>query len=341
MKLGNLAAIFAGLTLSVTATNAVAQDEIRLKFSSVFPANHWTWEKGGSVFADRVGELTDGRVQFDLFPAAQLGKESVGLLRSGLAETAILVPSYEPAKLPMTSVAELPGYYDSSCEGTAKLWHILEDGGALYEAEYKPQGLIPLYVNVLPPFQLVTATKQVKTIEDAAGLKLRANGTAMTKTANQLDAVPVSVTTTEFYDSLSRGTVDGGVYYMGSVKNVGLDGVIRYSLAGTRLGGGATVYAMNQKSWDSLDDEAQRALREAGQQLQQQLCAQLDELNQQVVDELVSAGSLTVTSATEEERDRWQEVLTPVSKEWAGQLEQSGRPGQAVLDAFRAAPAQF
>lgn len=332
--------IAAGLAITV-ATGVAAQDSQKLRFSSVFPATHWTWIEAGSQFAEKVAERTGGAVTFDLFPAGQLGKEGVGILNSGLSDMAIVVPSYEPAKLPLTSVVELPGYYETSCEGTAKLWNILKDEGPLYKAEYESQDMVPIFANVLPAFQLVTSTKPVMQLEDVTGLKLRANGTAMTKTVSALGAIPVNVTTTEFYDSLSRGTVDGGVYYMGSLVGAGLDAVVRHSLAGTQLGGGATVYAFSKRAWDKLDPETQETIRIAGLETQEQLCARLDELQQQTIDELQGAGKLTVTTASAEEHDRWLEKMAPVSEAWAQELDGTNRPGHALLDAFRAAPATF
>lgn len=123
--------------------------------------------------------------------------------------------------------------------------------------------MVPIYVNVLPAFQLVTAAKPVTRFEDVARLKLRANGTVMTKSVSALGAISVTVTTTEFHDSLSRGAVDGGAYYMGSLVPAGLDGLIRLSLAGTRLDGGATVHARSKRAWDRLEPQAQAVIGDA------------------------------------------------------------------------------
>ncbi|WP_198021843.1 TRAP transporter substrate-binding protein DctP [Paracoccus sp. J39] len=328
------------LAVALTLAGGVARAET-LRFASVFPATHWVWAEGGAKFAERVTEKTKGAITFDSFPAGQLGKEGVGILQSGLADMSVVVPSYEPAKLPLTSVAELPSYYETSCEGTAKLWAVLKEGGPLDQAEYAAQGMVPIYANVLPAFQLVTATKPVETLEDVAGLKLRGNGTAMMKTVSALGAIPVNVTTTEFYDSLSRGTVDGGVYYMGSLVSTGLDAIVRHSLKGTRLGGGATVYAISKRRWDKLAPEAQQAIREAGLETQAELCARLDSLQDEIVDKLEAEGKLTTVTASPQERGRWEERLAPVAEAWAQEMEKTGRPGQAILDAFAAAPADF
>lgn len=309
-----------------------------LKFAFVFPQSHWLWVHGGEIFAKAVEEGTGGAVTFTPFPSGQLGKETVSAIESGLAETGIVVPSYEPAKLPLTSVFELPGFHSTACEGTAKAWNLLQPGGAVYEAEFKPQGLVPLYVNVLAPYQLVTTSKKIETIDDVAGLKIRANGTAQDKTARAIGAVPVTVTTTEFYDSMTRGTVDGGLWPIGSTKQGGLETVIHHTVRGPQLGGGVTVFAVGERVWDRLDDATKQVMRDAGQKTQAQLCEYLDAQEIAVVDDLVAAGSLEVVDLPPAEKERWAERVATVGEDWANELDSTGRPGTDILNAYREAP---
>lgn len=113
------------------ATPLFAQSEQTLKVSFIFPQSHWLWEQGGEVFANKVTQATDGRVTFTAFPAGQLGKQTAGAVRSGIADMGIAVPSYEADKFPLTSVGELPGMHGSACEGTAKLWNLMKEGEGL------------------------------------------------------------------------------------------------------------------------------------------------------------------------------------------------------------------
>lgn len=327
--------------LGILASPAAAQEPLTLGFASAFSKTHWLWTQGGAVFAKAVEDGTGGKVRFLLFPGGQLGKETVGIISTGLAASGILVPSYEPAKLPLTSVAELPGFHASACEGTAKAWHLMQEGGAVYEAELKPLGLMPLYVNVLTPYQLVTTRKTVATLQDVAGLKLRANGAAMDGTARAIGSVPVMVSSTEFYDALTRGTIDGGLWPIGSTVPAGLDGVIRHTLRGARLGGGVTVLAISAKVWDGLDAATRQVMRAAGEQAQRHLCAYLDALDQEVTDKLVAAGTLEVVDLPDAEQPLWAERVAAVGQKWASLLDATGRPGTAVLNAYSAAPASF
>lgn len=338
IKLGALAALALG---TVSATALQAQDSVTLKFAHVFPAGHWLWTEAGEVFANEVEEKSDGRITFQVFPAAQLGKETANIVSSGLAESGVVVPSYEAAKVPLSSVLELPGLHSTACEGTAKFWSLAQEGGALFENEYKQLGLRPLYVNVLTPYQLMTNTKKVTSLEDVAGLKARANGPAMDKTIRALGGVGVRVTSSEAYDSLARGTVDGALWPIGSTYQIGLEKVLNYTVQPTQLGGGSTFYVIRESVWQDLSEEDQQILLDAGQAAQQHLCSYLDKLDADVTEQMVSEGELEIVTLSDEEAARWAEALSGVGDDWVAEIESTGRPGREVLDAYRAAPAQF
>jgi TRAP-type C4-dicarboxylate transport system substrate-binding protein len=326
------------LLAMVTVMPASAQEQRTLKFAHVFPASHWHFTQSVKIFEDKVTAATGGKIKFENYHAGQLGKEGVVMASSGIADFAILVPSYEPAKLPLTSVAELPGLHSNSCEGTAKLWHILKDGGPLNNAEYKPLGIKVLYGIVLAPYQVVTTAKKVASLEDLNGLKIRALGAAMDKSVRALGATPVRVTSNELYDALTRGTVDGGFWPIGSTRTVGLEKTIKYTVQGPQLGAGSTLYGMNQKVWDSLAPDVQAAIMKAGAETQQLLCKYLDDVDATETDWLVKEQKFTVTKLSPADTAKWNQRVEPIANEWAKEMDSTGRPGSALLKAYREAP---
>ena len=61
------------------------------------------------------------------------------------------------------------------------------------------------------PNFLVTSKKQVKTLEDLKGLKIRALGGPPTEMIKALGAVPTLIPMPDMYQSLDKGVVDGGL----------------------------------------------------------------------------------------------------------------------------------
>jgi len=228
-------AIAAVAAVAIGMPVASHAQERTLKVTQVFPSTHWHMTEGIQTFIDEVTALTDGKIKFEVYHAGQLGKESTTVVNSGLAEMGILVPGYETIKLPLTSVVELPGFHKTSCEGSWQFWEMAKPGGILYEEEYSKLGVRPLYVMVLTPYEVQTNKKIVASVEDMKGMKLRANG-AMAKTVAAVGGVPITVTSNEFYDSLARGTVDGGMWLTGSTRLVGLEDVLNHTVKGTAMG---------------------------------------------------------------------------------------------------------
>jgi TRAP-type C4-dicarboxylate transport system substrate-binding protein len=331
----------AALLALTIGSQAVAQEKKTMKYAHFFAASHWHWTDSAKVFTEEVTRASGGRITFEPYHAAQLGKEGSTILTSGLADMALIVPSYEPARVPLTSVAELPGFHKSSCDGTAKLWHVAKDGGPLNTAEYQPKGFKVLYTLMTTGFQVMTSKKQVTKMEDLAGLKIRANGAAMDKTVRLLGATPVRVTASEVFDALSRGTVDGAFWPIGSTSVIGLQKVFRYTAEGGMLGGGSNVYAMSQKAWDALSAADKDIFTKAGAKAQQHACKYLDDLDASETKMLVKDHGLVVTQLPPAEFDRWNKQISSVGDEWAKEMDSTGRPGAALLKAYKEAPTKF
>jgi TRAP-type C4-dicarboxylate transport system substrate-binding protein len=336
MNRGTMAAgALALLAASALAAGSAAAQQRTLKFAHVFPSTHWHWTESSKIFQEKVTKATGGKVQFQSYHAGQLGKEGVGMVTSGIADFAVLVPSYEPAKLPLTSVAELPGLHSTSCEGTTKLWNIVKDGGALNEAEYKPLGIKVLYAILLPPYQVATSAKKVTNLSEISGLKIRALGAAMDKSVRALGATPVRVTSNELYDALTRGTVDGAFWITGSTRVVGLEKTLKYSVVGPLLGAGTTLYGMQQKVWDSLAPDVQAAITTAAAETQQHLCSYLDKTEVDELAWLEKERGFVGTRLPPDELAKWNARVSPVANDWAKEMDSTGRPGSALLKAFR------
>lgn len=326
----------ASVVLSAFAAPALAE-EMTLRFTNVFADTHFTNEEGVKPFMEAVEEATGGKIKFELFPGAQLGKHAAEIVGQGLADGGLVVPSYEPDKLPLTSVAELPAMHATACEGSRKVWEMLQEGGVIYEAEYKPLGLYPIFAYNLQPYEVHTTKKKVEKLEDIAGLKLRANGSAQDKTIRALGGVPVRVTGPELYDSLNRGTVDGGMWLAFASKPYSLDGVLMYGVKGTALGaGGVNVLALSQEVWSGLDAETQNIMKEAGKTAAERVCKWLDDGDAESTQDLVDTADFEVTYLSDEELARWNEAVASVSTDWAAEMDASGRPGTEILQAFQA-----
>src|SRR5918998_1768106 len=157
---------------ALAASAASAQESVKLRIAHQFPQSHYLWEEGGKAFVDNLS-AGGTNVSLSVFPAAQLGKDPLAVLQSGLADIVTLVPSYSPEKMPLTSVAELPGFHNTTCEGVHKLWTIIKNGAPLEVAEYKPLGIHVLFVAHQPAYKILTVRRPLMPARSRSPLRIK------------------------------------------------------------------------------------------------------------------------------------------------------------------------
>lgn len=314
---------------------AIAQDSLNFKFAHRFASSHYAWAQGGKVFTQAVEKAAQGKITFETYPAAQLGKDYFSLLRSGLADMAIFIPAYESDKLPMSTVAELPNMYSNVCQGARTLAALVNESGTIGRAEYSRHGLHVLFVTMLPPNTFMTAKQPTIDLESMAGLKIRGAGAAMTKTVQALKAVPVQIAASEVYESLSRGTVDGAIYPYNALTPYALQEQLKYSIDGVSLGGTAVVYAISSKRWNALPTNVKGIMNDAAQATQASLCNWLDEENGRIRRQIVKDNGHIVTQLPADDMAKLNLALKQVERSWASIMDATHHDGSALLEEYR------
>src|SRR5690606_28964226 len=171
----------AGVTLlALTAAWAMPASAETLRIGDSFPVGHYISENMTKVWMEEVKKASNGEVDFEYFPAEQLGKakDLLSLTQSGVMDIGYVGASYVSDKLPLSSVGEMPEAFTTSCQGTKAFWQIAKPGGALDQAEFAPNGVRVLMVMVLPPYQVFTSNREISGLDSLKGLKIRSTGGA-------------------------------------------------------------------------------------------------------------------------------------------------------------------
>ena len=329
----NIAGV-AAAALAAACAGASAQDKVVLRFADSIPATHAFTTQVAKPWMAEVTRLTNGAVEFQHFPAEQLGKatDMLKLAQTGVADIAFVVPPYVSDKMPLSGVVELPGGFATSCAGVKGLWK-LANGGILDKAEFQPQGMKLLFAIVQPPFQVFTKNKKMENLKDFQGMKLRTTGAGMDMMVNKLNAVPVRLSAPEVNESLSRGTIDGGVLAIVSVGAYGLTPMIKHATRGENFGSAALFYMISDTAWKKLTPAMQKAMVEAGRKVTFEGCSKIDD--GAVADiEKMRAGGVTFAEFSAADRKALGDIFDAVGKEWAQGLDGRGKPGSAVRKEF-------
>jgi TRAP-type C4-dicarboxylate transport system substrate-binding protein len=318
---------------ALAAAGAGAQEKIVLRVADHYPVGAPTAQYTARHFIDTVRQKSGGRVDFEYFPAEQLGKakDLLALTVSGVTDIGFVGPSYVSDKMPLSGVAELPGTFATSCSGTAAYWPMAKDG-LLARNEFAPNGVRILLAVVLPPYQILTRGK-LDTLADLKGLKLRSGGGAMDIAVRKLGAVPVRIAGPEVHEALTRGTLDGLVFPLAAVLQFNLQGPLKNATEGENFGGFAVTYVISERRWKQLPADVQSAMTEAGEATTRHACAMADRDNQPALEKLRGHGVRMVALSVADKAEL-KSLMAPVHKEWAAELDKRGRPGSQVLKEF-------
>jgi len=333
-----------GVVFSMWANPAPAQgtEKLSLRVADSLPTGkHWLVDNGIKPWMAAVTRTTGGAITFEYYPSEQLGKtkDMLALALSGVTDIAYVVPSFiSDNKMPLSGVAELPGSFVTSCQGTLAYSKLAKDG-ILAEKDFAPNGIRLLFTAVMPPYQFITSKKKIESLKDVEGLKLRTAGAALDLTARKLKAVPVRLSTPDIYDALSRGTIDGIIFPFSSLAPYKLDSLVKYATIDESLGAVVVNFVISEARWKKLPENVQKAMMDAGEETTRRLCTALDQDLQTDIAKLKQGGLVTVQLPASDKKEL-QGLLAGVQTEWAEALDKRGKPGTEVFKAFRAAVQQ-
>jgi len=219
-------------------------------------------EIGAKAFADRVKELTDGRVEIQVFPSGTLSKglEVRSAVAKGVAEVGHTWMGYDWGK---DKTTVLFGGFAGSMDTERTLHWIYEGGGLEMWREYNEEkfGLIsfPCFARTAEAF--LHSRKPVKTLDDLKGLKFRTAG-AWLEISKDLGAAPVTMPGGEVFASLERGAIDAtewGTLY----ENIstGFHKIAKYVIIpGIHQPTAPFEVVINKDAWGKLSDNDKRAV---------------------------------------------------------------------------------
>jgi TRAP-type C4-dicarboxylate transport system substrate-binding protein len=327
---------------AIATAPAGAQQKLTLRVADSLPVGHIITESATKPWIELVGKLSGGAIEIQYFPAEQLGKakDFLQLTQSGLVDIGYVGPSYIADKMPLSAVAELPGAFASACQLMNAYWKLAQEGGFLYEQEFKPNRIRPLFITALPPYQAVLgASANVTNLADLSGKKLRASGGAQDLTLRKFGMVPVRMAPPEIYEALSRGTIDGTVLSFVSVESYKLTEIVKSATIGRNFGAVVTTYSISDARWRLIPKELQEALTKAGAEIIRSSCSNFDRQELSAAGRLEAAG-VKLIRFDKADQAKLDAAADEIAAEWAQTLDRRGKQGSAALTAFRAALAE-
>lgn len=222
-------------------------------------------EIGAQAFADKVAEMSDGRISIEVFPGGTLGPalKVSETVQQGVADMGHTWIGYDWGIDP---TAVLFGGFAGSFDTERMLHWMYRAGGAELQAEWRDEKFnlvsLPLFIRTSEVF--LHSRKPVQTLDDLQGLKLRTAG-AWLEISQSMGAAPVTMPGGDVYPALERGTIDATEW--GTLwENIspGFHRVTKYVIIpGVHQPTAPFELVINKDAWGSLSEEDQQLIRDA------------------------------------------------------------------------------
>ena len=284
-----------------------AQGAVKLTAANYLPPMH-KMSLLTQWFCDEVKKRTNGEVEITYHPGGTLlspVKMYVGV-ETGVADMGFSHTAYTRGRFPVTEVLDLPQGYPSG-------YVAVQVSNDFYD-KFKPKewdNVHVLYFASSPPLVLHTNKKPVRTMEDLAGMKIRATG-QMADVIKALGGSPVPLQMPDVYEALKRGVIDGVTVDLSPLKYWKFSEVIKYTTASWPLGTTYCFYfIINKNKWDKLSPDAQKVMTDVAMEAKDKQAALWNEMDFEGRDLFLSQGG-EIIQLSDAEIAKWQKVVEPV-----------------------------
>jgi len=333
------ASLAAPAVLRVTRAHAA---EVTLRLHHFLPPVASVPKHMLEPWAKRVADGTGGRLKIELYPSMQLGGTPPQLYdqaKDGVADIVWTLPGYTAGRFPSTEVFELPFVAARSARINARAAQELAEEHL--KEETKDVKLLCFWCH---DHGLIHAKRQVKTMDDLKGLKLRFPTRLAGEGLKALGASPIGMPVPQVPESLAQGVIDGAVIPWEVVPSIKVHELVKYH---TEIPGSPTFYtatfmlAMNRPKYESLPDDLRKVLDEqSGMALATEAGKMFDDIGAQI-SEMVKKRGNTISAISEDEKARWIQATKPVVENWIKEAQGRNIDGAKLLEAAKASLAKY
>lgn len=328
----------AAVASPVIAGRVRAQGPVTLRLHHFLPAVSNVHAKLLTPWVKKIEAESGVNLKIDIYPSMQLGGTPPQLYdqaRDGVADLIWTLPGNTPGRFPSTEVFELP--FVASRRGIVNAQAAQEFSETHLRDETKDVKLISFWAH---DHGLIHANRQVKTMDDLKGLKLRFPTRLAGEALKALGATAVGMPIPQVPESLAQRVIDGCVIPWEVVPAVKVHELVKFH---TEIPGSPTLYTasffltMNKARYDGLPTELRKVLdANSGQTFAGMAGKMWDDAGASVF-EMVKARGNTITVLAEDEKAKWQKTTEPVVETWLKQA----KDGPKLLEAARTLVAKY
>jgi TRAP-type mannitol/chloroaromatic compound transport system substrate-binding protein len=286
------AAATAGAATIAAPAIAQSMPSVKWRMASSFPKSLDAVYGGGTHVAKRVAEATDGRFEIRVFASGEIvpALQVLDAVQNGTVECGHSTSSFYIGKDPTFAFDSAVPFGLNFRQQSA--WMQQGGGMELMRELFKDYNVVQFPAGTATAQMAGWYRKEIKTVQDLAGLKMRIAGLAGQVVA-KLGVVPQQIAGSDIYPALEKGTIDAaewnGPY---DDEKLGFYKVAKYYYYPGWWEGGTQITLMaNQQAWESLPKHYQSALETACADATLWMQGKYDAENMKALKRLVANGA--------------------------------------------------
>ena len=313
-----------------------AGKKIQMNFVSVYMPRHNTVVNGFKPWLKLVEKESNGRVKMNHFDPDTLcpARETWNSTVAGSVDFGTSYCTYNPGRFFLTEVMELPLIVPGAEAGSLVAWEINNKYPEL-QAQFKDVKLLWQWTSAT--YQLHTAKKMVRTLDDLKGMKIIGWSPRIIKIIELLGASPIEITGNDSYLAMERGMADGVFCPLAPIRSMKISDAVKYHTIVDMMVG-PFWGAMNKSLWESLPPEIQKVFLDTTGERMARICGQT--LDQGAAEDSVwlkKQGGHDFYVLPDDERERWLEAVQNIHEEWVKKAEDRGfKNARAILNDAKA-----
>jgi len=319
-------AVAAAAALAFSAPAALAQTAYKSEYRmSLVLGPAFPWGKGGELWANKVRERTNGRINIKLYPGVSLiqGDQTreFSALRQGVIDMAVGSTINWSPQVKQLNLFSLPFLMPDYAAADALTQG--EVGKSLFQTLDKA-GVVPLAWGENGYREISNSKKAIKSPDDLKGMKIRVVGSPLfLDTFTALGANPTQMSWADAQPAMASSAVDGqenplSVYMAAKLYTVAQKHLTLWGYMNDPL-----IFVVNKDIWNSwtpADREiVKQAAIDAGKEQVVIARKGVIEADKPLLKEIASHG-VTVTQLSPAEREAFVKATRPVVEKWKGQI---------------------
>jgi len=333
-----ITSIVMGLTI-LTASLYANEKPIKLILHHLHSPKAPTHTKLLEPWAKEIEKMSNGKLQIEVYPSMTLGGKPTELYkqaRDGVVDIVWTLAGYTPGVFPRTEVFELPTVHQGSSLATSIA---IKEKFDLIKDDYKD--VKPLLVYVHAGNAIHTTQKEVKSLEDLKGLKLRTPSRTGGWLIEEFGAEPVGMPLPTLPQALSKNAVDGALVPFEIFPAFKIHNLTKHSIVGpndSRFGTSVFIMLMNKDKFNSMPKDLQDIVEKSLDMEMVKKAGQLwMDFEKPGIEKQKASKDSDINTLSEKSMSEFNNAGEKVVQRWIEEVKEKGIDGEKLVNEARKA----